>query len=248
MNIGRRVYGLGAISMGLVRVAFHPPQAPLGDAIAWGGGGILILGGALLNLPRTAAAGAAVLAACFALSAVVLGGPPLIAQPLVQLSWQNFAELAALAAGGVVAYARAPAAEPDRAATIARAGRQAFGLCLPVFGASHFVYARLTASLVPAWLPPGGLFWTYATGLAQIAAGLALLSGIQARLAAALLTLMYALFALLVHTPLILAAPHTGDNWAELCETLALAGVAWATADSAGRKPVANSGQSSHNH
>ena len=188
-----------------------------------------------MNLPRTARAGAAVLAALFAVWAVALAGPPLIAHPLVMVSWQNLAELAALAAGGVAAHALSPGGEAARSASIARAGRLAFGLCLPVFGASHFVYAQLTAGLVPAWLPPGRLFWTYATGLAQIAAGLALLSGVQARLAAALLTVMYALFALLVHAPLILAAPAVPDNWLEFSETLALAGAAWTMADSASR-------------
>ena len=34
-----------------------------------------------------------------------------------------------------------------------RAGRLMFGLCLLVFGAAHFAYAKYTASLVPAWLP-----------------------------------------------------------------------------------------------
>jgi uncharacterized membrane protein YphA (DoxX/SURF4 family) len=235
MNIGRRVYGLGAIAMGAVTLVFRAPGFAVQDAFADAGATVLILGGMALNLRRTAAVGAGALTALFALWAVVLGGPPLIAKPLVMVSWQNIAEMAAMSAGGVVAYARAPGAEADRAASIARAGRLAFGLCLPIFGASHFAYAQLTASLVPAWLPPGQLFWTYATGAAQIAAGLALLSGIQARLAAILLTAMYAIFALFVHTPLILAAPHDHGDWAELCETLVLAGAAWTVADSARR-------------
>src|SRR5437763_529874 len=79
----------------------------------------------------------------------------------------------------------------------------AFGACLLVFGTSHFLYAQFTASLVAAWLPPSRLFWAYATGAAQIAAGLAMLTGVKARLAAILLTIMYAAFGLLVHIPSI---------------------------------------------
>jgi uncharacterized membrane protein len=237
MRIGSRVYGLGAIAMGVSRLVFHThAKTPGADhSIVYVNAAILILGGAALNLPRLAKWGAGLLAGFFVVSAMVQAGPGLIAMPLVMVNWQNLAELLAAGAGGVVAFALSPGALADGSA-IARAGRLAFGACLLVFGASHFVYAKFTAGYVPAWIPPGQVFWTYVTGAAQIAAGLALLSGIQARLAAVLLTVMYALFALLVHTRLILADPHPAGNWDELCETLVLMGAAWTMADSARRK------------
>ena len=46
----------------------------------------------------------------------------------------------------------------------------------------------LTVPLVPKWLPPSREFWAYATGIGHIAAGVAILTGVQARLAAVLLT------------------------------------------------------------
>jgi len=234
MNIGTRVYGLGVAAMGVTAVAFHalaPAHPPANDALAYAEAAILILASLALYLPRASAAGGLVLAAYFTLMALVSAGPPLVAKPLVVGSWEDFAELVALATGGVVAYALAPSARADRAALVARAGRLVFGLCLLVFGAAHFAYAKYTASLVPAWLPPGQMAWTYITGIAQAAAGLALLSGVRARLAAILLTTMYGLFAVLVHAPLILASPHVRFNWNELFETLALMGVAWTMAD-----------------
>jgi uncharacterized membrane protein YphA (DoxX/SURF4 family) len=243
MNIGRRVYGLGAAAMGVTAIVFHAlasAHPTAGDAIAYTEAAILILGCLALNLPRASAAGAMVLAAYFAVMAVVSAGPPLVAKPLVVGSWENLAELVALSLGGVVAYALTPGVPPLRSEAISRGARLAFSLCLMVFGAAHFAYAKYTASLVPAWLPPGQMAWTYITGVAQIAAGLAILSGVQARLAAILLTIMYGLFGVLVHAPLIHGSPHTRFYWDEFFENLALMGVAWTMADAIGRKAEAD--------
>jgi hypothetical protein len=244
MSNGSRAYGLGAIAMGLAFAVFHAlamlrrgpgPAMSVYDVLAFISAAILVSGGVLVNLRGPANVGAAALAAWFGLSALTQAIPPLVAGPMVMVNWQKLAELSAMAAGGMVAYALAPGVPAVRSAKLAQAGVLAFGLCLLVFGASHFVYARLTASLVPAWLPPGQLIWTYVTGAAQIAAGAALLSNIRPRLAAQLLAAMYGVFAFLVHAPLILGAPSLRGNWDELCETLVLAGAAWVIADGVGR-------------
>ena len=57
----------------------------------------------------------------------------------------------------------------------------------------------------------------------------------QARLAAILLTAMYASFSLLVHAPMLLADPSSHMNWSESALNLALTGVAWVVADSLAR-------------
>jgi uncharacterized membrane protein YphA (DoxX/SURF4 family) len=90
----------------------------------------------------------------------------------------------------------------------------------------------LTAPLVPKWLPPSQLFWGYATGVFHIAAGLAILSGVQARLAAILLTVMFAAFTPLVHLPIVLSDPAKTYPWCELATNMALTGAAWVVADS----------------
>jgi uncharacterized membrane protein YphA (DoxX/SURF4 family) len=107
-----------------------------------------------------------------------------------------------------------------------------FGACLVVFGISEFVYAKFTAAMVPAWLPPSQAFWAYATGVAQVAAGLAILGGLRARLAAVLVTTMYLGFSLLVHFPRVIAMPSKPMSWAENGTNLVLAGAAWVLAES----------------
>jgi uncharacterized membrane protein YphA (DoxX/SURF4 family) len=101
-----------------------------------------------------------------------------------------------------------------------------------VFGTAHFVYMSLTAPLVPKWLPPNQEFWGYATGIAHIAAGVAILTGVKARLAAVLLTIMFALFSVMVHIPMVIADPHNHWIWNENAVNLALIGAAWVVADS----------------
>jgi uncharacterized membrane protein YphA (DoxX/SURF4 family) len=132
----------------------------------------------------------------------------------------------------MIDYAAAADLDPARAARLIRIGQALFGLCAILFGGAHFFYMNLTAPLVPSWLPPSQIFWSYATGVAHIAGGIAILTGFQARLAAILLTIMYAGFGLLVHLPLVIADPSSHMVWAENCINLILTGAAWCLAES----------------
>src|SRR5204863_7013086 len=121
--------------------------------------------------------------------------------------------------------------DPTLARRLTRAGQLMFGVCALLFGGAHFLYTNLTAPLVPKWLPPSQEFWGYATGIAHIAAGLAILSGVQARLAAILLTVMFASFTPLVHLRMLLADPGNHGIWTENAANLAFTGVAWVVAE-----------------
>ncbi|MDQ0466360.1 putative membrane protein [Caulobacter ginsengisoli] len=238
MSNGGRFFGLSAIALGVMGLLYPqlavgqrlPAGFPLHDIVLYATAALLILGGAAMNLPRAASLGAMALTGLLAFWVAAVNAPQLLARPAVFVSWESFCELVGMMAGAAAAWAMA-----GGPGGLARVSRLAFGLCLLVFGAAHFVYAKFSAPFVPAWLPPSQLFWVYATGVAQAAAGLALLSGVRARLAMVLLGAMYALFALLAHGPHILADPRAGENWSELCVTLVLLGTAWIMADSLGR-------------
>ncbi|THD81957.1 MAG: DoxX family protein [Phenylobacterium sp.] len=246
ITIGRRIYGLGAIALGLVEARFGgfsgdwlpvPAHLPGYHLFAYATAAVLILAGLAINLPRAGAIAALVLAALFGTGMLGLILPHTLTTPTDWGGWQAVAESTAMALGGVLAYALARGV--GDAPNLPRIARLGFGACLVVFGVSHFAYAKFTASLVPTWLPPSQLFWAYATGVAQIAAGLAILSGVQARLAAILLTAMYAVFGLLVHIPSVIAAPASHDNWAENAVNLLLLGAAWCVADSLKAETIA---------
>jgi uncharacterized membrane protein YphA (DoxX/SURF4 family) len=239
--LGRRVYGLAAVVLAIpalilgdfAALGLAPPAGlPARDLLAYASAGVLALAGVALNAPRTARAGALALAGFFAAWTFALHLPNALAKPTVWVSWEVVAEATATALGGLLAYALTPGADPAPAAVLGRLARPLFGVCLLVFGRSEYVYAQFTAAMVPDWLPPSPRFWTYATGAAQIAAGLAVLTGVQARLAAVLLTTMYLGFGVLVHLPRVIAAPTAPAAWAENGVNLMLAGAAWCLADS----------------
>jgi len=241
MAFGWRVYGLGVMALGMVCLAlgdFHPGQPvpkdfPGRTALAYAAAAFMLIAGAAVVWRRTAARGAAALTVYFALIVVILmNGRVVLAHYAEYLPYESLAIELAIAAGGLIVYAASAKIDADLAARLTRAGQLAFGVCALVFGGAHFLYMNLTAPLVPKWLPPTQEFWAYATGVGHIAAGVAILTGVQTRLAAILLTAMFASFTPLVHVPMLLADPSSHWIWSENAVNLALIGAAWVVADS----------------
>ena len=112
-----------------------------------------------------------------------------------------------------------------------RVARMLFGLGLIPLGIAHFLYLEATAPLVPGWLlfP---VFWAYFTGAAFIAAGLSMITGVFARLAAALITLQIACLTVFVWIPRIIAGNMTPFQWNEFFVSILLTAAAWVVADS----------------
>lgn len=241
MAFGGRVYGLGVMALALVSLAWGdfvlgqpvPKDFPDRTALAYAAGAFMLLAAAAIEWRRTAAWGAAALTAYYTLIVVILmNGRLLLTQHARFVTYSGIAEQLAIAAGGLIVYATAANLDAALAARLIRLGQLALGVCALLFGGAHFVYMNLTAPLVPKWLPPTQQFWAYATGIGHIAAGVAILTGVQARLAAILLTAMLASFALLVHEPMLFADPSSRMNWTESAVNLAILGAAWVVADS----------------
>ena len=241
---GWRVYGLGVIALAMVCLAFgdfHPGQPvpkdfPDRTALAYAAAAFMLVTGAAVEWRRTLPWGAAAITAYFALVVVILmNGHVLVAHYAEFLPYESLAIQLAITAGGLIVYATHANIDAVLAARLTRVGQLTFGVCALVFGTAHFVYMNLTAPLVPKWLPPTQEFWAYATGVAHIAAGVAILSGVRARLAAILLTIMFASFTPLVHVPMLLATPSSHWIWNENAVNIALIGAAWVVADSLAR-------------
>jgi hypothetical protein len=103
-------------------------------------------------------------------------------------------------------------------ATAAESGRLLFAFSLVVFGIDHIPAARFVATLVPAWIP-WHLFWVYFTA-----------AGIQVRLSASLLGLMFFLWVVLLHSPRVAAHLHNEGEWNSLFVALAMSGAAFVLA------------------
>jgi uncharacterized membrane protein YphA (DoxX/SURF4 family) len=70
------------------------------------------------------------------------------------------------------------------------------------------------------------VFWAWVTGAGHLAAGIALVTGLQARLAVTLHAAMMASFVLLVHIPRVIASPEKHEEWIMLAVSSALTGSA----------------------
>lgn len=241
---GWRVYGLGVMAFGMMCLGWGdfvlgqpvPKDFPQRTALAYGAGAFMLVAGAAVEWRRSVAWGAAALTAYYAFIVVILmNGRLLLTHYAEFVTYEGIAEQLAITAGGLIVYATTAKIDAVIAARLTRLGQLAFGVCALVFGGAHFVYMNLTAPLVPKWLPPTQEFWAYATGVGHIAAGVAILTGIQARLAAILMTAMLASFALLVHEPMLVANPSSHMNWTESAVNLAVMGAAWVVADSLAR-------------
>lgn len=152
-------------------------------------------------------------------------------------SWYGCAETAVMVAGAWVLYAWF-ATEWDRrfvgyatGNSGIRIARVLYGLALLFFGVGHFAYLKQTVVLVPAWLPIH-VFWAFFTGGTFIAAGVAMLTGVCARLAAALSALQIGMFILLVWLPIVSAGHISAFQWGEFVVTCALTAGGWVVADS----------------
>jgi uncharacterized membrane protein YphA (DoxX/SURF4 family) len=227
IDVGSLPYALGALLLGMVTLAVHdfalqwqpvPQGVPARSALAIVSAAILIIG-ALIAMQRTAGWARLTLPGFYALWVLALHVPAFVSTPNVG-TLLGLAEILSLAAAGA---ALAPASAPN---WLRPSARILYGLCPLVFGLSHIVYADFTSQMVPAWLPDRLLF-AYFTGGAHIAAGLAILSGVLARLAARMLALMCASFVLLIHIPGVIAAPADRLQWTMLAMALSITGGAW---------------------
>lgn len=247
-NHGMRVYGLGAIALGLVGLIWgdfatnwQPIQAlpfavPHRMALAYVAAAGLLSAGVAIQWRRSARVGLLVLAILYFIFAL-LWLPRVIGFPQIFGTWGGFLEAMSLVPAAVIVYASLEPHDSAWASGAVRISRLFFGVCALSFGLVHFTALPQTAAMVPQWIPPGQLFWAVATGVFHLLAGIAILSGVLDVLGSRLLTAMLATFSALVWAPRLFAQPHEHVVWAGNAFNLAIVGAAWVVADSiAGRR------------
>ncbi|MGH7660807.1 MAG: hypothetical protein ACRENA_07835 [Vulcanimicrobiaceae bacterium] len=148
--------------------------------------------------------------------------PGIVAAPASYVQYGNFFEQFSVVCGALSAFA----------SRVARAvARLGLGLCAASFATAQAVYFHFTASLVPAWIPESPSFWVMLTTIAFAMAAIALLVNVQAPLAMRLMSLMIALFGVMVWIPQIAARPAVLGNWSEFAESFLIAAAAWTLAN-----------------
>ena len=235
---GRWVFAVTSIGLGIIGlITGHftptwsgvPAGLPGRAALAYLCALVALGCGAGLVWQRSAAVASRVLLTYFVLWFLVFRVPLVFEAAASSGTWWACGATAVMAAAAWVLYAglNTGFASGDTGVRIARV---LYGLGVIPFGVAHFTFLERTVSLVPAWLP-WHLAWAYLTGCAFIAAGLAVLIGVSARLAATLLAMQVGLFTLLVWVPILLGSPSASD-WNEFIESWALTAAAWVVAES----------------
>ena len=227
MNIGPNVFGVGATALGVIGLVWGdfapiwqpvPAEIPGYRSLAYGAALLLLACGLGLQLKLSAGIAACALAVLFVAFAIPWA-VRVVRFPELFGTWGGCAEQLALATGALTLMA---AGKP----CLELLWRVAFGVCAIIFGLNHFFALSQTAHMVPAWIPPGQLFWAVATGIFYFGGGVALVTGVWASLAARLLALMIACFALFIWAPALFAQPDNHVVWAGNAMTLLAAAVA----------------------
>lgn len=236
---GRLIFGASAVLFGIIALMWHDPDTwqslhrilslPFGTIV---GGSLMIaqiLGGIGLVYPPTTRVASIVLGVVYALFSLACI-PGIVAHPKVFGEYDGFFEQFALLSGAFAAYA-ATEADAVRALLFGRAARVGLGISTVAFTLAQIIYFQITVGLVPKWIPPNQTFWAILTTIAFALAAAAMLVNRRARLATRLLTLMLALFGVLVWIPLLVAHPEQHGNWSEFALNFLITGAAGTVAE-----------------
>lgn len=221
---GRIVFGASAVLFGVIGLIWHDADtwqnlpfiklpAVVADVLALA----QIVGGIGFLLPRTTRPGAIVLGVVYAIFCLACV-PTIVAHPATYGSYVLFFEIFSLVCGAFAVFAP----------TAARIG---LGVCAVSFALAQVFYLKFTASLVPSWILPNQMFWAVFTTVAFALAAIAILINVRARLALRLMTLMLALFGLLVWVPAVVTQPQQHGNWSEFALNFLITGAAGIVAE-----------------
>jgi len=245
-SMGQRIFAGTLVVLGVMGFArgdfapiWHavPKGLPAREALVYLCALVLFGCGMGLFWKRSVALAARILLAYLVLWLLLVRSHDVLRGPAVLGAWYGIVETAEFIAGAWVLYAWFASSRDRRWARFAtgdgglRIARTLFGLALIFFGLSHFAYVDLTTPLVPGWLP-APLFWAYFFGCTYIAAGLAVLIGVYARLATALAAVQMGIFTLLVWVPRVVSGHISAGHWGEFVVSWTLTAAAWVIADS----------------
>lgn len=188
------------------------PYTVGGETMAYATGAFLLLIAVLLGSRKYVSLAVLGLAIIIMVWAIIPRVPIALADKTFGGAWTNlFKALCILFGSFVVARALEKPEHTDGnvettlqywVQKLASFSKYSASMFLTVCGVQHFMFAPFVKTLVPVWIPPSQLFWTYLTGVALVLGGLGLLVPRTYSLAARLSGIMVLIWFLTVHIPL----------------------------------------------
>jgi uncharacterized membrane protein len=215
-----------------------PAWIPARPFLACVFGALLLASGAAIMIEKAARSTALLLGAVILSSFALLYLPLLITTPPNGGLWTAAGKALALSGGSFLVAGSLPVKLDSPANSLAGAVRAlerfiALGwfflaAFLILCGIERFIYVEFVTSLVPSWIP-GGVFWTYFTGVALVAGGVGIIVPLTSRLAGGLSGLMIFLWVVILHIPRAVAMKNSNETTA-VFEALAMSGAAFLVA------------------
>jgi uncharacterized membrane protein len=254
--VGRVFFAIGLIAFGILHIVYGdfvtrvvpewPAWIPARSVWVYLTGATLVAGGAAILFGIEGRRAAMILGTLMLVSFVFLHVPRAAAGAFMGGNWTSAGKCLALLGGCVAVAATFRRGEPAQASSILDgdlpdlAGRVCLGLFMILGGIQHFRFVEFVVTLVPSWVPGGGLFWTYFAGAALIAGGAGLMIPKTARLAAALTGVMILLWVVMLHIPRAVTASDAAraNETTAVFEALAFSGLGFVLAGTpAGTRP-----------
>lgn len=245
-SIGQLIFasaiaGLGVLSLATGHFAGVwqpvPARLPARELFAYANGVLMLALGVGLFVRRAALFAALILTLYLLIWFFALRAPTVVTAPLMPVRWSGFGETATMIVGGLsliaVLTARNVRFRPGFLTGSAglRTAAVTFAIAAFLMSLGNLAYLKANADFPPAWIPHWH-GWGYLVGIAYIAAGLSILSGICARLSTYATAVMMSLLTVVCWVSFVVQSPDDRLNWTGLLISSALSGVAWMVAES----------------
>jgi hypothetical protein len=234
------VFGAAAVLYGVIALMWHDADTWQNLQHIWSlpfgtiAGGFLMTaqmaGGVGVQFPRTERLASVALCVVYLSFSLACMPDVIAASNIYERYGGSFFLFLSLLCGAIALYADTQA-NAASVVLFARLARLGLGVCAISFMVGQALLLRETAHLVPKWIPPNQTFWAILTTVAFGLAALANLINRQARLAMRLMTLMLALFGLMVWIPRLIGHPTAHFSWSECALTFLVTGAAWVVAE-----------------
>ena len=217
---------IGGFPAGLLPVpASLPGKTPLVylDGIALAGAG------ALMMTKKYRKVGAMLAIIILSLLLLVLHIPMLIGHIDDANEWTGTFEVASLLAGaltlmGVILQSDIALKNKDLGDKLAAIARYLLAIAFFVFGMLHFKYEKFIETLLPTWMP-FITFWCYLVMVSFFALFVSFVTNKLVTLSSLLLSIMFFIWVLILHGPLVTTHLHVEPQWTSFFVALAMCAV-----------------------